>query len=351
MKIGAFEQLVADAAGDHPGGIPILIAYFLDEIETAVNGGGARLRETFRDLHGALVAISGDFVNQAELAGLLCIEHPASEGQFDGPTLADGSVHGAENQKRPQAELDFGEPELGLLRCDGDVAIGHEAGSTADGKSVDGGDQRRAQAHVEREELLMHVVDGFGGDGAEFLEIHAGGERVAIAGQDDGANVRVAIGAVDGVDQFAAKVGAEGVVLIGTVERDALDAVLLGDFENFAHEERSMEGQRNSVRERAELAPEDIIRHELGVGGLSSRVGDETWFGCEDRLSYVSGDVFAVAGGLFALCAANFGDLRTSGPSFLASARRRRWATRRTISGSGKTKPGGSVSRGNSFGS
>src|SRR5215469_16274447 len=119
LKIITVKEFVAHAAGDDAGGVPILTTHFMDEIEAAANGGWARFRQIEGNFHGALVGIGRDLMNQSVLESLLCVERTAREGQLHGLALADGGVHGAEDEKRPQAELDFGKRELCLFRSDG----------------------------------------------------------------------------------------------------------------------------------------------------------------------------------------------------------------------------------------
>jgi hypothetical protein len=81
----------------------------------------------------------------------------------------------------------------------------------------------------------VQVGEGLDRDAANFLEIHSGAKRIAVAGDHDGADVQIAIGVVDRFEQFAAQVAAERVMSVKPVQREAKDPAVLRNFENVAH--------------------------------------------------------------------------------------------------------------------
>ena len=76
------------------------------------------------------------------------------------------------------------------------------------------------EAGIDRPAILG--IEGVGAAG----EIGAGAEAAAGAGEDHGAHVVVAVGAVHRIEQFRQHLAGEGVELVRPVERDGEDAVL-----------------------------------------------------------------------------------------------------------------------------
>src|SRR5581483_6916600 len=134
------------------------------------------------------------------------------------------------------AEVDLGQAEGGLVGGHGDVARGDDGEGAAEAPAVDRGDRR------PREVAQLLVAPGVG-DAAillaaaavvavlveVLLEVLAGAEGVAAAGDDEHLGRVVGLQVGERVVHVAVELGAHRVALLGAVEPNGGDAVLLLD--------------------------------------------------------------------------------------------------------------------------
>ena len=124
----------------------------------------------------------------------------------------------------------IGKPKRAPLGGDAQVAAGGDGGAAAGAGAGDGGDGGDAAGFEDGEDAVdaLLVADGVGGgfELAELADIGAGGERfLAGAGDDEGAEGGVGVGALDGGDQAVVHGPGQGVALGRAVEGDPADAV------------------------------------------------------------------------------------------------------------------------------
>ena len=148
-------------------------------------------------------------------------------------------------------------PKVACWDGDHDMAVGHQAGATAQRGALDRGDQGLGQARADGEQLLVNFADGLGGLPAPIsLDVHARAEGLAVPREQDGADARIVVGTLQGGDQVAAKFGAERIALFRAVEDYAQHPPVRFDFDEIVHA-GSSEGQPGTVRfgRRAEYTP------------------------------------------------------------------------------------------------
>src|SRR5690606_23061324 len=134
------------------------------------------------------------------------------------------------------ADAGVGVGKTRLFGGDQDIAHQRQFEAAGDGDAVDGADQRA----IEAEDRGHQVV---GGDivesaaAADFLQVEAGAERAAAAGEDGGVDRVVFLQAAKGVDQGAAEGAGEGVESIGAIEGENRDAVaVVAEDKGFRHQ-------------------------------------------------------------------------------------------------------------------
>ena len=134
------------------------------------------------------------------------------------------------------------EADLGLGRDQADVHRQGHRDTDADGWAVDRGDHR-LDALVDAQRDQTSTVAGHAGhrclDVASTLgerlatarQVGAGAKAPASTGHDDGPDIVVGVGMIEGVDQFVHHPIGEGVELIGAIQGDRRHAVghLVGD--------------------------------------------------------------------------------------------------------------------------
>src|SRR5467141_147691 len=169
---------------------------------------------------------------EADAAGLGGVEYLGGEEIAPRGALADRAHHVRADRRRRQAELRLREAELRLRRADGDVAGGDQAGAAGERRAVHARDGRLGQA-IERGEHVGKRP----GIGEVFLvavarhalhpvEIGAGAERRAVAGQHDDAGRFVSLELGKTILQGCNERVVKCIADLGPVERDPCDALL-----------------------------------------------------------------------------------------------------------------------------
>ncbi|MNN26393.1 hypothetical protein D3C81_1398960 [compost metagenome] len=124
-------------------------------------------------------------------------------------------------------EVDFRLAEAGVFTGNDDVGVHRQFAATAEGEAVDRGDQRFAEAGDGLPRGLARVVEdadqvAFG----HFLDVGAGGEGLAAAGEHHGAGVGVGLRDVQFSGQFAQQLGGQGVQGLRALQGNQADARL-----------------------------------------------------------------------------------------------------------------------------
>ena len=133
-----------------------------------------------------------------------------------------------------QAALHEGLRELGRRRGDADVAAQRQVHPGAGGRAVDGGDDRlrriphgqQRQVAIRRDLLAQRPLAPTFLGLVHGLDVAAGAEALARAGDDDHAHVRIVAALEDGVVQIVTQSVAERVQALGAIQREGGDAVL-----------------------------------------------------------------------------------------------------------------------------
>jgi len=158
---------------------------------------------------GGDVVAGGDVVNEAQAQGLGRAHVAAAEHQVQRGLCADqaGCALRATGA-RQQAQLHFGQAQLGV--CRGDARVGRQGHlqATAQRRAVDGGHDR-----------LVAGLDGVADLGqprvfrglAELADVGAGDEGPAFAHDDDGVHGRVGLSQAQALHQALAHGPAQGV--------------------------------------------------------------------------------------------------------------------------------------------
>jgi hypothetical protein len=176
--------------------------------------------------------------HDAEPLGLAGVDHPAGEQQLEGaggPDEARQQPADADVAAR-QADAHEGHVEAGLGRGEAHVAGEGEGEAPTRGRAVHGGDDRLAQApqlrHERRDVLLgrhagLHGAEALcPGGGAGALQVEAGAEAAAGAGEDHDPARPVGGDRVECGVQVGDQLVAHGVEPLGAVERQEGDARL-----------------------------------------------------------------------------------------------------------------------------
>ena len=100
------------------------------------------------------------------------------------------------------------------------------------------------------------ISSDFGPGRPDLAHVHACAEGLAVPGEQDRADARIAVGIFESGDQFAAKSGVQGIALFRAVEDYAEHPSVRLDLHDIAHDGR-LEGQPETVLfgRRAEYAP------------------------------------------------------------------------------------------------
>ena len=162
-------------------------------------------------------------------ANSLAINMLVWSGQVIGPPSA---------ATRPTTTCGIG--EMGLVAHVHDVGERHEAAAETDRRAVHRGDDRHpalqhvehdALAGVDRDTAQRRVV----GELAEVVEVAAGGERPAVAGQHHRAGLGVDADLRPQVGEPLVQVVVDGVQLVGPVEADDPDRAIGLDHDLVGH--------------------------------------------------------------------------------------------------------------------
>src|SRR5664280_2332460 len=192
------------------------------------DGGRALVRDLGCPLLGFLHQLVGGhhLVDQTHLLGRSRVVHPTPEPDLPGLLLADhpGEV-GRTEAGVERAHLRPRLAEEGVLAGDRHVAEHVQHVAATDGHAIDPGDdglrdiadQLVQVADLEHAALARAVVAGLGA----LLDVAAGAEGLlAGAGEDDRLNLPVRPGGAERLDHLLDRLRAEGVVALGTVDRD-----------------------------------------------------------------------------------------------------------------------------------
>ena len=168
---------------------------------------------------------------QAHCKRLFRAETFGGEEPAAGLRLADLRDHEGRDGGGREAEADFGEAELGAGPRNDEIRAGDEADSTAEHIAVGDADYRlRAiiygRQHVGQPHRVGAVFGVAGGClGAHPVGVGAGAEAGAVASQQDGADGRIAPKLLKCLGEAEDRLGGEGVVFFGAVERDGGQSV------------------------------------------------------------------------------------------------------------------------------
>ena len=130
--------------------------------------------------------------------------------------------------------------EMGLVAHVHDVGQRHEAAPETDGRAVHRGDDRHPALHhvhhdalagVDRDTAERRVV----GELADVVEVAAGGERPAVAGEHHGAGVTVDVDLRPQVGETLVQVVVDGVEVVGPVQADDADRAVGLDHDLVGH--------------------------------------------------------------------------------------------------------------------
>ena len=163
--------------------------------------------------------------DQTQRERLRGADRPAGERELARHRAADELVERAVDDV---AEGDLGVREGRGRGGDPEVAEDREIESSRERRAVDGGDRRQRAGEHRVVEAVARVPEPPGVLGvaelAELLQVEAGGEDVAGAGDHDRLDGRVAPERVDRVAHLVAEGDRQGVLLLGARQRDRRDA-------------------------------------------------------------------------------------------------------------------------------
>jgi hypothetical protein len=267
-EIVACKYLIPHVAGDDAGLLPIEPFDTLHEGHAFLDGRGTESGHYAGDFEGPDWRAVAHFVDQAKFARFGGKTDPPGEGKLQCAPLSEGTGDRPVNQEGPEPEADFGETETGLRTGHHDVAVGHQTDAAPEGRTIDAGDERFAEARPDGEELLVKGID-LPGMGAlfDFGHVHAGAERPAVGGEEDGAHGRVASGTFQRLDKGAAKGGVQGVAFAGAIEGEVQQASLTNGMQKVSH--GVWVGGRSDGAEHA-VGLIIVLRAEMGKGGCGS---------------------------------------------------------------------------------
>jgi hypothetical protein len=175
-------------------------------------------------------------------SGLVGVDEPSGEHQLERAGEADGAGEevGAAVPGH-QADLDEGRAELGPAGGEPQVAHAREVEAGADRRAVDRGDDRLLEQRqapgdpLDAVDVAAAQVDRPAGEHPllleHALEVAAGRERRARAGEDHAAHLIVAVGVVERAHQAVDHRLAVGVAGVGAVEGQEEHRALAGALE------------------------------------------------------------------------------------------------------------------------
>ncbi len=172
-----------------------------------------------------------DAVDQADALGLDAVDAPSGEDQVDGPAVPDepGQAHRAEVDER-HAEAPAVDAERGVGGGDAQVAPHGQLEPAGDGGTLDGGDDRLAEAQPCRPHRARPVIaDRAPVTVGERLEVGAGAEVPAGAGEHGHGQGVVGVERLERLEQQRRRGRVDGVAPLRTVDRDDADRTAIGD--------------------------------------------------------------------------------------------------------------------------
>src|SRR5690554_1146477 len=168
-----------------------------------------------------------DLGHQARLFGFLGVHLATGQAHFHGLGLADGAGQALGAADSGQyAQVDFRLAEAGVVGGIDEVADHRQLATTTQGITGNSSDQRLAavgDAVGGGKEVVHEYVGVLQID--HLLDVGAGGEGLAGAGQYHAADVRIVLELVQGLVQLIQHLGVEGVQRLGAVQGDQTDAL------------------------------------------------------------------------------------------------------------------------------
>lgn len=218
---GAFE--IGDRGGGPEVGEEALGAG--DRAGRAAQGGGGEGGDGGVERGG----VEHDAVEQADGVGFFGVEDLAEQEEFTDVPLAELTAKERHDHGREQAAVNLGEAEFRVGGRNSEVAGAHETRAAGEGGTVDGGDGDKAR-RGERAESAGDVFGGVvGASGVEgFGEVESGAKHGAGAAEDEHATGGIGLGDGESGPEFLEQGGAEGVALVGAIEREGSDRALRG---------------------------------------------------------------------------------------------------------------------------
>ncbi|MCY1441367.1 hypothetical protein D9M71_576800 [compost metagenome] len=166
--------------------------------------------------------------HQPGALGLAGRHHASGQAHLHGLGPADGTGQalGAADP-RQHAEGDFRQAETGVVGGVYEVAHQRQLAAAAQRVAGDRGDDRLAPRGdaVGLGEVVV-VVDLRKLLVRQFLDVRAGGEGLARTGEDDAADLRIGLQAVEHLVEFADQLRVERIQRLGAVQGDQGDALL-----------------------------------------------------------------------------------------------------------------------------
>jgi hypothetical protein len=166
-------------------------------------------------------------LRQADLFRELPVKALAGGEQGARPFRADGADHEGRDRRRGQAQAHFGEADRGILHHHADITGRQQTGPAAHRRTMDQGHGHLRQfvelaQHVgERQRVFLIIGLGIEGGGLHPVQIGAGGEALAGPAQEDDPHpVLIRPQRLEHVRQGRNHFRIEGIVLVGTVQRD-----------------------------------------------------------------------------------------------------------------------------------
>jgi hypothetical protein len=130
---------------------------------------------------------------------------------------------------REDADVHFGHAKLRVARGDGEIAGRDQPEPTGERVAVDAGDGGLAQfGHLEEEigeVTALEVAVQLRLLAAKAVQVGTGAEDHARSGDHDDPDLRVALCLLESLSEFGNRFGAQGVAVVGTVDRDRGDRV------------------------------------------------------------------------------------------------------------------------------
>lgn len=189
---------------------------------------GANLLAQFDCLTQQLIGWN-NLADQANLFGLLGIDHVAGQAHFHGLRLADNASQalGATSSGNG-AQCDLWLTELGLVARINDIAHHCQLTATAEGVTVDSrNDWLLGACHLSPvvQEITLNALGIC--VGSHLLDVGASGKSLLASSQHNGGNVAILAIALQGSGKFLHQAIAEGIQCLGAIQSDNSNIFLL----------------------------------------------------------------------------------------------------------------------------